>query len=110
MAEYLPLLIVGGIIGAFTLVFLLAFLTTKRKKAVSEEFERHMSDKAIVLRLLQYTKPYWKDFLLVFFIMLLSIGHNILSPLLVGRIEELVKGKFELSCENRCYDGVCLWT
>ena len=96
MAEYLPLLIVGAIIGTFTLVFALAFFITKHKKVVSD-FERHMSDKVIVRRLIGYAKPYWKDFLLVFFVMLLSIGHNILSPLLVGHIEEVVKGKFELS-------------
>ena len=33
----------------------------------------------------------------MFIIMLLSIGHNILSPLLVGHIEEIVKSKFQLS-------------
>ena len=95
MHEYLPLLIVGGIIGSFTLLFVIAYLVMKRKKTVSD-FDRNMSDKEIVLRLLGYAKPYWKEFLLVFFVMLLSIGHNILSPLLVGHIEEVVKGAFDL--------------
>ncbi len=96
MREYLPLLIVGGMIGMFTLLFLIAFLAMKNKKA-AVGFDRHMSDKEIVRRLVKYALPFWKDFILVFVIMLLSIGHNILSPLLVGRIEELIKGKFELS-------------
>ena len=96
MAEYLPLLIVGGIIGTFALVFAIAWFAIQRKSPVAE-YERHMSDGDIVKRLIRYATPYWKDFLLVFVIMLLSIGHNILSPLLVGRIEELVKGEFELS-------------
>ena len=93
MAEYLPILIVGGIIGVCALIFAIAFFCIKNKKA---EFDRHMPDKEIISRLLQYAKPFWKDFLLVFFIMLLSIGHNILSPMLVGYIEDLVKGQFEL--------------
>ncbi len=95
MAEYTPILIVGGIIGAFTLIFLIAFLSIKNKKAAMG-YDRHMPDKEIISRLLVYAKPFWKDFVVVFFIMLLSIGHNILSPLLVGHIEELVKGSFRL--------------
>ena len=96
MAEYLPILMIGGIIGGFTLAFLIAYFTLRKSsKAVS--FERHVPDSEIAKRLLQYAKPYWKDFIVVFIIMLLSIGHNILSPLLVGKIEEIVKGKFQLS-------------
>ncbi len=96
MAEYLPILIVGGIIGVFALIFVIAFFSIKNKKA-AVGYDRHMPDKEIISRLLGYAKPFWKDFVLVFFIMLLSIGHNILSPLLVGHIEELVKDRFELS-------------
>ncbi len=95
MYEYLPLLIVGGIIGVFSLVFLMAYFTMKNKKAAIG-FDRTIPDRVIAGRLLRYAKPYWKDFILVFFIMLLSIGHNILSPLLVGHIEEVVKGGFDL--------------
>jgi len=96
MSEYLPLLIVGAIIGVFTTVFVIAYITLKDKKTATD-FDRNMADKEIVVRLLKYAKPYWKDFVLVFFIMLLSIGHNILSPLLIGHIEEVVKGRFALS-------------
>ena len=95
MADYLPLLIVGAIIGVFTLIFTVAYFVLKKKNAAIT-FDRHMSDRVIVARLMQYAKDYWKDFLVVFFIMLLSIGHNILSPLLIGHIEEIVKNKFEM--------------
>ncbi len=95
MHEFLPLLIVGGIIGVFSLIFLLAYFTMKNKKAAIG-FDRTMPDKQIAARLLKYAKSYWKDFVVVFFVMLLSIGHNILSPLLVGHIEEVVKGSFDL--------------
>ena len=95
MAEYLPILIVGGVIGGFTLAFLIAYFTIKNNKTMVS-FDRNMSDTEITKRLLQYAKPYWKEFIAVFIIMLLSIGHNILSPLLVGHIEEIVKGKFDL--------------
>ena len=94
MADYLPLLIVGGIIGTFSLLFLIAYLAMKKK--ADKEFERTLADKAIVKRLARYAIPFWKDFVVVFVIMLLSIGHNILSPLLVGHIEELVKAEFDL--------------
>ncbi len=96
MTEYLPILIVGAIIGTFSLVFLIAYFSIQNKKA-AVGFDRNMPDREIIGRLLRYAKPFWKDFLLVFVIMLLSIGHNILSPLLVGQIEELVKGAFDLS-------------
>ena len=95
MTEYLPILIVGAIIGAFALVFVIAYFSIKNKKE-AVGFARSMADKEIAGRLLRYAKPFWKDFVLVFFIMLLSIGHNILSPLLVGHIEEVVKAKFDL--------------
>ena len=96
MREYLPIFIVGGMIGAFTLIFLAAYALEKNKKS-SMGFERSMPDSEIVRRLLAYAKPYWKDFVLVFFVMLVSIAYDLVSPLLVGHIEETVKGKFELS-------------
>ncbi len=96
MNDYLPIMIVGAIIGVFTIVFLIAYFVLKKKKT-EVEFERNIADKEIIKRLAKYGLPFWKDFVLVFFIMLMSIGHNILSPLLVGHIEEVVKEKFELS-------------
>ena len=43
-----------------------------------------------------YAKPYWKEFLLVFFLMILSNVYALVSPLLVGDIEEMVKNDFPL--------------
>ena len=96
MPEYLPLLIVGAIIGLFTLGFSIAFLLEKDKKK-SMGFERNMKDREIVRRLLRYTKPYLGQFILVFFVMLFSIVYDVLSPMLIGRIEEMVKADFVLS-------------
>ncbi len=95
MNEYMPILILGAIIGTFSLVFLIAYLRLKNTKA-AVSYDRNMADHEIIRRLLKYARPFWKDFLLVFFIMLLSIGHNLLSPLLIGHIEEVVKAEFRL--------------
>ena len=95
MREYLPLVIVGGIIGTFALVFVLAYASIKNKKEAIG-FDRNMPDGEIVRRLMRYARPYWKSFLLVFFIMLGSIAYDLLSPLIVGRIEELVSEDFTL--------------
>ena len=98
MVEYLPVLIVGAIIGAFSIVFLLAYAALKRNNTAKDlGYERHMADGEIVKRLLRYAKPYWKQFVLVFVIMVVSIVYDLVSPLLVGHIEETVSGTFELS-------------
>ena len=96
MREYLPILIVGAIIGVFSVLFVLAYALEKNKKE-SMGFDRHMADGEIIKRLLRYAKPHRKSFILVFFVMVLSIGYEIASPLLVGQIEELVKEPFPLS-------------
>ena len=96
MDEYLPILIVGAIIGVFSVIFLTAFLLEKDKKKTMG-WERSMKDGEIVRRLLRYTRPYRGQFALVFVIMLVSIVYDVVSPLLIGRIEELIKEDFELS-------------
>ena len=96
MREYLPLLIAGGIIGAFTLVFIIAYASIKDKKT-AVGFERNMADSEIVRRLLTYAKPFWKDFVVVFFVMLLSIAYDIISPWLIGEIQNVVKADFEIN-------------
>ena len=96
MREYLPVLIVGAVIGIFAMVFLVAFFLQKDRKA-SMGWERHMGDKEIVRRLLRYAKPYRGWFVLVFGIMLVSIAYDVISPLLIGRIEEMIKVDFPLS-------------
>jgi len=94
--EYLPLLIVGAIIGLFSIFFSVAYALEKNKKE-SMGFDRHMDDREIIKRLMRYAKPYKKEFALVLVVMLFSIVYDIVSPLLVGHIEETVKAKFELS-------------
>ena len=96
MNEYLPIAVVGAIIGAFTVVFLVGYLALQKRKEDDDD-SRHMADAEIVRRLLGYAKPYWKSFVLVFFVMLVSIVYDVLSPLLIGHIEGIIKDQFELS-------------
>ena len=95
MYEYYPLLILGAIIGAFSLIFTLAFVFMKNKKEAIG-FDRNVKDSEIVKRLMVYAKPHTKSFLLVGFIMLLSISYDIISPLIVGKIEKLLTGSFNM--------------
>ena len=98
MAEYLPILIVGAIIGVFTTLFIVAWAILKRHKEDMTDRERHMSDREIITRLLRYAKPYWKSFVAVGIIMLFSIAYEVASPLLMGAIQGLVKQEnFQLS-------------
>ena len=97
MHEYLPILIVGAIIGVFTAAFLVAYAILKRSKETFEKNERNMPDGEIIRRLLAYAKPYWKNFVAVFFVMLLSIVYDLVSPLLIGHIQKTISQEFELS-------------
>ena len=96
MREYLPILILGAIIGVFTLVFVTIYALEKNKKE-SMGFDRHMKDGEIIRRLLGYAKPYMGRFVVIFFIMLFSIVYDLVSPLIVGHIIETVQGEFEIS-------------
>ncbi len=96
MPEFFPLLFTGALVGMFSAVFLVAFFSIKdRQKAMG--FDRHMKDSEIVRRLLRYARPHWRSFLLVLVIMLFSIAYDIVSPLIIGEIEELIKDDFPLS-------------
>ena len=95
MREYLPLLILGAIIGTFTVIFLLAYALEKNKKE-SMGFERNMADREIVRRLMQYAAPYKGSFVLVLIIMLVSIVYDLVSPLLIGHIVKVVQADFDL--------------
>lgn len=90
-----PLLIVGAAISTVALIFIIAFALMKNKKEAIG-FERYMKDSELIKRLLVYVKPHGKTFLLVGFIVALSIAYDIAAPYLIGRIEELVKGSFAL--------------
>ncbi len=95
MREYLPLLIIGALIGVFSLLFLVGYGILRHKKLSG--YDRNMADSQIIRRLLGYAKPYRKRFILAFFVMLLSTGYDLLSPLLVGHVESLIVGDFALS-------------
>ena len=95
MREFLPILIVGAIIGVFTVIFLVAYALEKNKKETMG-FDRNMDDGEIIRRLLAYARPYWKQFALTLTVMLFSIVYDVLSPLLVGKLIGLVQEDFEL--------------
>ena len=95
MREYYPLLVVGGIIGLVSAAFIMAYALMKNKKE-SVGFDRNMSDKEILKRLFRYAKPFWKQYIIVFFTMLTSIAFNIISPRIIGDIEELVCKEFRM--------------
>ena len=96
MYEYYPLILTISIILFFSAIFLLAyFLIRDNKEAVG--FDRNMKDGEIVRRLLVYAKPYTLQFVAVFFILIFSIAYDVLSPLLIGKAEELVVEDFEMS-------------
>ena len=95
MANVNPLLLVGAVIGVVTALLVLACALIKDKKETMG-FERTMNDGEILRRLAGYAKPYLAKFIVVLFLMLFSIAYDIISPLIVGALEELVSGEFEL--------------
>lgn len=96
MREYYPLLVTGAIVGVLSIAFIIAFAAMKDKKEAFG-FERNMKDSEIIKRLLVYCKPYWKNYLVIFIFVLISIAYDVISPLLIGNIEEMVKDRFEMS-------------
>ncbi|MBP5207685.1 MAG: ABC transporter ATP-binding protein [Clostridia bacterium] len=95
MREYYPLLVVGAAVSVLALTFILAYVFMKGKKEAIG-FDRNMKDGEITKRLLRYAAPHWKSFLAVFFIMLFSIAYDIVSPLIISRITEIIGGSFEM--------------
>ena len=112
MTEINPLLLTGGVIGAITAILVAAYALVKDKKATMG-FERTMNDGEIMRRLMAYAKPYRKQFVVVLFLMLFSIAYDIISPLIVGNIEELVATDFTLPAlygRVAVYAGVLLFS
>ena len=105
MANVNPLLLVGAVIGVVTALLVLACALIKDKKETMG-FERTMNDGEILRRLAGYAKPYLAKFVVVLFLMLFSIAYDIISPLIVGALEELVSGEFELP---RLFVGVAVY-
>ena len=96
LKEFLPIVIVVALIGSFTTAFLIAWFALKKKKDEGDDRERKISDKELIIRLLQYAKPYWKNFVLCLLIMLFSVVYDVVSPWLMGQIQNLIKADFEL--------------
>ena len=96
MHEYYPLLFVGGMVGLFSVIFTIAYMTIKNKK---EEigFDRNMKDSEILKRLLHYAKPHIVQFIIVGLLMVFSIAYSVISPLLMGFIIEFLNTEFEMS-------------
>ena len=96
LREFLPIVIVVALIGSFTTAFLIAWFALKKKKDEGDDRERKISDKELIVRLLQYAKPYWKNFVLCLLIMLFSVVYDVVSPWLMGQIQNLIKADFAL--------------
>ena len=92
MREYLPILIIGGIIGALSLVILIAFISMKDKKEAIG-FDRHMKDSELIRRLLRYALPHWGSFLVVLLLTVVSIVYDIVSPLVIGNLTESIENE-----------------
>ena len=84
MNEFLPVIIVGAVIGMLSLAFLIAY-GILRSKEIAQKSERTMTDRQLIIRLLSYAKPYWKDFIIVFAVMLISVVYDVVSPLLLAK-------------------------
>lgn len=104
MNEFFPLLFVGGMVGLFSIIFTIAYMTIKNKKE-DIGFDRHMKDSEILKRLLKYAKPHTKDFVKVAFLMIFSIAYSVVSPRLMGFIIELLGRSFDIN-ELICYIAV----
>ena len=92
MREYLPLLIIGAIVGTLSVIFLIAYATMKDKKEAIG-FDRHMKDGEIVRRLSKYALRQWPSFLLVLLLMVFSIVYDIVSPLVIGDLTESIQNE-----------------
>ena len=94
--EFLPIIIVAAIIGAFTVAFLIAWFALKKHKDDGDDRERKISDKELIVRLLKYAAPHWKSFAACLLIMVFSVVYDVISPLLMGEVQKLIKEDFEL--------------
>ncbi len=96
MHELFPLIAVGAVLGVLSVIFLSAYFVIRRQKE-AVGFDRNMKDSEITRRLLAYAKPYWKNFAFVLCIMLFSISYDIVAPILMGHMIDVVKADFAMS-------------
>ncbi len=87
--SYLPFLIAGAIIGTFALIFIIAYAVARKKKE-EHEFDRNMKDGEIIRRMAKYVKPYIPNFIIAILVMFVSVGYDIMSPIIVKRVTELI--------------------
>ncbi|MBO5511408.1 MAG: ABC transporter ATP-binding protein [Clostridia bacterium] len=92
MREYLPILIVGAIVGVLSVIFLIAYVTMKDKKEAIG-FDRNMKDGEIIRRLSKYALRQWPSFLFVLLLMVFSIVYDIVSPLVIGELTESIQNE-----------------
>lgn len=96
LKEFFPLIAVGGGLGIISICFIVAFMTIrKQKEAIG--FDRHMKDSEITRRLLKYAKPYTRNFIFVLIIMIFSISYDIIAPILMGKIVDMIKTDFQMN-------------
>lgn len=96
MHEFFPLIAVGAVLGVISVIFIIAYLTIrKQKEAIG--FDRNMKDSEITRRLLVYAKPHIKSFILVLFVMIFSVSYDIIAPIIMGRMTEMMTEDFAMS-------------
>ena len=96
MYEYFPLLFVGGVVGLFSVIFGIAYLTIKDKKEAIG-FDRNMKDSEIMRRLIRYARPHVGSFVIVGLLMVFSIAYSVISPRLMGFIIDFLGEEFEMN-------------
>lgn len=96
MYEYFPILAVAGFISLVSIAFIIAYALMKNKNEAIG-FDRNMKDSEIVRRLIIYAKPHIGLFAIVLVIMALTIAYDIISPVVIGTITEMVAADFELN-------------
>ncbi len=84
-----PLIIIAAVLGTIASLMILGFALIKDKKEAFG-FERKMGDFEIMRRLLKYAKGYYKNFLLVLLVMAFTIAADILLPLIIGSITDVL--------------------
>jgi ATP-binding cassette subfamily B protein len=96
MHEYFPLLFVGGVVGLFSIIFIIAYMTIRKNK---EEigFDRNMKDSDILKRLLHYAEPHIGGFIILALLMIFSVAYSVISPRLMGFIIEFLGEEFEIN-------------
>ena len=96
MVEFYPLIAVGAVLGIVSVIFIAAYMTIrKQKEAIG--FDRSMKDSEITKRLLVYAKPYIWNFAAVLGLMMFSVAYDIVSPILLGNIINVLKENFGMA-------------